>query len=340
MLTRRFARRPGVAGLLGAGGLGLAVAPAPAQITYIFSNQGTNVATPALATGASTLSGMPAPSGSQWSECPAEPGRGASALAGVTVSADQDGVHRVADDFIVSNPGGWIVERLAVYAYLTSTAPGAPFSAATVRILRGGPPGAPGSSVVWGDTTTNRLQSQTATNVYRVFNSVTLPLGPMPDLSRRVWRVELNIPLLSLAPGTYWVDWQLVTTDPGARALSPTVTVAGVRSGEHFNARQFTPVNGVAAWAPIVDGGKPSSSADLPVDLPFILMGRVPAPGCAGDGDGNGVVTFSDIESALRQWNTASSTGPLAGDANHDGVVDFADIVAILANWGSICQAP
>lgn len=62
-------------------------------------------------------------------------------------------------------------------------------------------------------------------------------------------------------------------------------------------------------------------------------------PACAGDADGDGMVTFDDITTVLANWNIgytpAGCDGP--GDANLDGAVNFDDITAVLANWNGMC---
>ncbi len=53
---------------------------------------------------------------------------------------------------------------------------------------------------------------------------------------------------------------------------------------------------------------------------------------CEGDADGDGNVTFSDLNLLLDQWGTA---GP-EGDFDNSGAVDFADLNELLDNWGCV----
>ncbi len=119
--------------------------------------------------------------------------------------------YRVADDFTVTgNP--WAVSSIEFYSYQTQ--PTAPFNttstitAGYIRILSG-VPGAPGTTVVWGDTTTNRLTSTSFTNIYRV--SVTL------NQQRPIMKVVCNTTGLSLPAGTYWIEF----TAAGSLASGP-----------------------------------------------------------------------------------------------------------------------
>ena len=74
---------------------------------------------------------------------------------------------RVADDFTVSDPAGWEIGSVFLYAYQTNVSTASTLTSVNLRIWDG-PPSAPGSSVVFGDTTTNRLQSSVFADVYRV----------------------------------------------------------------------------------------------------------------------------------------------------------------------------
>jgi hypothetical protein len=55
--------------------------------------------------------------------------------------------------------------------------------------------------VVFGDTTTNRLQSSTFSGVYRV-GETTGGANNRPIMENRI---SVGT---TLAPGTYWLDWQ------------------------------------------------------------------------------------------------------------------------------------
>ncbi|MEI2690136.1 MAG: hypothetical protein V9H69_10695 [Anaerolineae bacterium] len=75
---------------------------------------------------------------------------------------------RVADDFTVP-AGGWNVASITFFAYQTGSTTASTINAVNVRIWDG-PPNA-GGTVIWGDTTTNRLASSAWSNIYRVLDS-------------------------------------------------------------------------------------------------------------------------------------------------------------------------
>jgi hypothetical protein len=105
--------------------------------------------------------------------------------------------YRIADDFTVTgNP--WNVSSFEFYAYQTGSTTTSSITAAYVRILNG-TPGQPGTTVVWGDTTTNRMTSTSFTNIYRV--NVT------GNNQRPIMKIVVNTPGLTLNAGTYWVEY-------------------------------------------------------------------------------------------------------------------------------------
>jgi hypothetical protein len=129
-----------------------------------------------------------------------------------------------------------------------------------------------------------------------------------------------------LAPGHYWLDWQY-TTAPGGEAYCPTVTLIGARTQTGWNARQL---DTTLAWSDLVDGGKPSTAADLAQDLPFVIRGFAGTQPCSPDFDGDGDVgTDADIQAffACLAGNCCPTCG--SADFNGDGDVGTdADIEA------------
>ena len=63
--------------------------------------------------------------------------------------------NRMADDFLITNLNGWHIESITFFAYQTAS----PTNPSTITGLYfqiwDGPPDDPGSSIVWGDLTTN-----------------------------------------------------------------------------------------------------------------------------------------------------------------------------------------
>lgn len=55
---------------------------------------------------------------------------------------------------------------------------------------------------------------------------------------------------------------------------------------------------------------------------------------CPGDTDGDGRVSFADLNVVVGSFNATGEVGEHAGDLNGDGRVDFADLNMVLTNFG------
>ena len=161
---------------------------------------------------------------------------------------------RVADDFTVP-AGGWTINAITFYAYQTGSTTTTTINNINLRIWDG-VPGAPGSNIVFGDTTTNRLASSSSTNAYRVADYDML--GDTRPIMASAATVGTN-----LGAGTYWLDWQSGGT-LGSGPWAPPVTIAGTTGKPGANGMQF---NG-SAWGPLVD-----TIAGTAQDLPFVIDG-------------------------------------------------------------------
>ena len=174
-----------------------------------------------------------------------------SSLSLVTLgfSANSAGPIRMADDFTLSADAH--VTTVTVYSYQTGSSTTSPFTGATLRIWSG----LPGTgSVVFGDTTANRMTATSFSGIYRV-TETTLTSTARPIMS-------INATVNQILPaGSYWIDFSV--TSPGSNFVPP-VTIEGLTGKPLANAMQS--VNG-GPFAPVSDGG-PSSS---PQDIPFIL---------------------------------------------------------------------
>lgn len=226
-------------------------------------------------TGANSASGVPAPAGTTWSEVSdGNTSAGATVvnLGGATTN------FRLADDFTVPTGQTWNITSVVVNAYQTGSTPTlSPFNGGRLQIWGGGAPNG-GGSVIFGDTTTNVLASSTFSNLYRIFSSVNTMGGTptAPGTTRPIYNNTLTA-VISLGPGTYWIDYQLSTTN-AATAFAPGVVPPGTppgRSDPSYNALQF---NGTA-WTGILDTGNPGTLPDLPIDQQWAINGTiVPEP--------------------------------------------------------------
>ncbi len=241
-----------------------------------------------LATGATSKSGVAAPAGTQWSELQNDNGNTTESNTTLGTSCSLTAtVFRCADNFTVPAGQTWTIDGVLVYAYQTSfTGTTSPIIAGTVRIWNGRP-GDSGSTVVFGDTTTNRLGTSVDSLLWRIGNSL-IPTPTTPVTNRRIWETTLNVsPALALGAGTYWIDWNTQIAASGAH-FAPPATVVGARTQPGWNARQF---NGTS-WVDALDTGNPATAPDVAVDFPFKLSGTTgggattQTPNVDFDGDG------------------------------------------------------
>ncbi|MBL0927388.1 MAG: hypothetical protein IBJ11_07030 [Phycisphaerales bacterium] len=322
----------------------LVLAPAPwaAGGPPIYSNAGPNVAEPGLATGAVSQSGVAAPAGSLWSEVArAAAASECNVLAGLACHpSGGTGGYRLAESFTVPANFTWRIDSVRLFAYDPGAAASAsPFASVNLRIWSGRP-GDAGSSVVFGDTATNRLIGATNTNILRIFNSAIAPAPPAPDGSKIVWQVEASAGATVLNPGTYWLDWQIAPVGAADDAFTPGVTVPGSRTLAGWGSRQLKPsVNGGSGgWADVIDPGKPAQAADVALNLPFILMGAI-TPVCPADVDGNRSVGANDLSLLLVGFGLSpgqSGYDPRA-DLDNNGSIGANDLSLLLVAFGTSC---
>lgn len=219
-------------------------------------------------TGPVSKNGTAAPAGKQWSEAQNDNGNTteSNTLAASGCQAVTGGNNRCADDFIVPVGETWTINTVVVYIIQVGATTN-PVNNMNLRIWNGRPAD-PGSTIVFGDTTTNRFLSSTNTNVLRIFNSA-VPTSNAPRTDLTIWEVKISVaPALALTAGTYWIDFQTTTT---AAQFTPLTTYVGERYVPLNNARQFT--SSTNAWANVVDAGNPAAAPDVPLDIPFKLEG-------------------------------------------------------------------
>jgi hypothetical protein len=191
--------------------------------------------------------------------------RSAISPGSTTFGSSASGAFRLADNFTVTG-AGWTVSSFQFFGYLTgATAPGA--TALTLRIWDN-TPGAAGSNIIFGDTTTNRLTSTGfavgpgGQAIYRTTDTDTA------GATRRIQQLTANVNL-TLAAGTYWLDWGYTGI-----SFTPPLSAAGAQPPAG-NAVQF---NGTD-WVASLD----NMGAGQQMDYPFIVNGTaIPEPGSVG----------------------------------------------------------
>ncbi len=161
--------------------------------------------------------------------------------------------YRLADDFTVP-AGGWQIGSITFFAYMTGspTSP-SPITGLYLQIWNG-PPDQAGSSVVWGDLTTNRLVSSAWSGIYRDSDG-------SPGADQRPIMANTALVNAYLVPGTYWLDWSTDGSGSYTGPWAPPITILGQTTTG--NALQYT-----GSWAAANDSG-----TDTQQGFPFIIYG-------------------------------------------------------------------
>lgn len=165
------------------------------------------------------------------------------------------GPFRVADDF--TNTATWLVDSIKFFAYQTGSTTTSTFTSYNYQIWNG-EPGQPGSSVVFGDNTTNRMIATRWSGAYRY-------LDTSPGTTRPIMENVVSGGFI-LTPGTYWVDWQCAGTLASGPWVPP-ITITGTT----ITGNAMQQASGVWGWL------KDSSSVTnvFPQGLPFIIYGNI-----------------------------------------------------------------
>ena len=155
----------------------------------------------------------------------------------------------VGDNFSVSGPG-WNVQSLTFYGYQSFAASAFTFTSATW-------------SIVSGDVNTGSVVASgtgaPVTNSGLVGYRVSPTTLTNPD--RAIFAINVDIPDVTLAPGSYWLRWGLAGSLASGPWQPPTA------DGVVGNAVQSL---ANAAFLPVVDAGD-----TLGVEFPFTIQGSV-----------------------------------------------------------------
>jgi hypothetical protein len=228
-----------------------------------------------VSTGATSSDGIAAPAGYAWSEGLANAALGFSAT---------NGINTLADNFTVPAGQTWTLTGAAFFPYQPGySGTTSPLTELYVRIWKGAP-NEVGSTLVFGDLTTNRLVSGSDAQVYRIVQDAV-------GTTRHVWRAEATIaPALTLDPGTYWVEW---SSTAGSNHFYAPITLPGQAQVAGADALQSS----FDSWAALTDAGM-----GVTVDFPFQLLSNTPLPVT--------LVAFSaqalKRDAVQLQWTTAS----------------------------------
>lgn len=163
---------------------------------------------------------------------------------------------RVGDDFTVSGPG-WNVNSLSFFLYQDFSFGEFTFSNVTWNIIAGDING--GSVVASGsaEPTNGGLKG------YR-----TSPSAPGSTM-RPIMQLDVEVPTITLAPGTYWLTWNAV----GSQATSWSAVPWQPPTSDGAAGNGVRSLDG-ASFFGVVDPGD-----NLGVEFPFVIQGSlVPEP--------------------------------------------------------------
>ncbi|HRB70679.1 T9SS type A sorting domain-containing protein [Flavobacterium sp. WV_118_3] len=208
-----------------------------------------------LTTGTTTANGSTtSPAGYTWSELQSVGGSTNTNLGfGAIFNTAATTNLRIADNFTVTSTMN--LTTVDLFCYQTgSTGTTPPIDQMRVQIWNGDPSSGT-ATVVAGNMTANIYNAAGSgeANMYRIGNNT-------PGTTRKIWRISGNL-TATLAPGTYWVDFQVHATNDGS-IFFPAVTIPGALTVAGSNAKQYSGT----AWAGIVDAGSTQA-----MDMPFIL---------------------------------------------------------------------
>lgn len=165
---------------------------------------------------------------------------------------------RIADDFTVTQ-AGWQIDQVHFFAYQTN-ATASTITAVNLRIWDG-VPGAAGSNVVWGDTTTNVMTATAFSGILRVTNTTT---GTSNARQIAVSTVDVGV---TLAPGTYWFDWQ----SDGSAASGPWAPPITIK-GQPDTGNGLASGDNGSTWSAANDSGSSTQQG-----FPFVILGSINA---------------------------------------------------------------
>lgn len=211
---------------------------------------------------------------------------------GANVAQFQGGPQfRMADDFTVDDT--WLLDGFTFFVYQTGSPPTSTITGVNLRIWDGDP--ANGGTVIFGDTSTNRLRSTAFTGMYR-YSETTV------GTARPVMSVEADVAGLVLEPGTYYVDVQFEGSLTSGPWLPPITIIGETTTG---NAQQLTDTG----WGPFTDSGAgtaqgmpfeirgSTSQCIVPAEVPWLSVN--PESGSVAPGDNQDAILSIDAAGLL-----------------------------------------
>lgn len=138
-------------------------------------------------------------------------------------------------------------------------------------------------------------------------------------------------------------------TDPGSgldmSSLSVTTTASIMGRAPGAELADLFVHEGDSIWtAELTDPITSTATINLTVSIDDVQGNRntivrrfsVAPTGCIADFDNDNIITISDLNVVLENWQDTVDPGT-SGDASGDGLVDFTDLNRILTQWGETC---
>lgn len=217
-----------------------------------------------------------------------------------TLGVSAVGTFRLAENFVVP-AGGWTIDKITTYAYQTGSTTTSTMTAFNFRVWNG-VPGAMGSSIVFGDTTTNRMTTTSFTNIYRVTETT------LTATNRPIMAIEAGGLNLTLPAGTYWLDWQVGGSLASGPFAPPLTTIGQTVTGD---ALQFDGTT----WNSIADGGVANSFQGLPMTITGVTAAGITVTQSGGTTDvteGGATDTFTVVLTSAPAANVVIALTPNA----------------------------
>jgi len=161
--------------------------------------------------------------------------------------------NRIADEVIVSDTA-WAVDSIIVYFYQTGSTTMSTITAINLQVWDG-KPGDAAAAVTWGNTQTNLM---TATYWSGIYRDTETNAG---NMDRPIMACKVATPGLTLAPGTWWIDYQAEGSSASGPWAPPISIIGQTTTG---NAVQKTETG----WADLLDNGSMTLQG-----LPFKIYG-------------------------------------------------------------------
>jgi hypothetical protein len=171
--------------------------------------------------------------------------------------AQQTAFNRVADDFTI-NDCRWNIDSIVFFSYQTGSTTSSTMTSVNFRIWDS-IPDVVGSTIVYGDTTTNVLTRTTWSGVYRITETTT------GNAQRPIMRNVCTVPGITLTNGNYWIDWSFAGSLASGPWAPPIVILNTAITG---NGKQRT----AGTWNNALDGGTGTPAQGFP----FIIYGSTP----------------------------------------------------------------